>query len=350
MKKYISISMLFAGFLFAACSDNSSSSSTDNGHEGEIAEIKPINIEKVYDITVNKETQVIKLKTIEEYACVDVEEKGKYEWKSVGTTTIDSIKYEFQGDTLVTYRMREEDYENDLEPEFEGPGRMYVGGKSGKLDGTWKSTGCYYGFNFNCDYDTEEGFDQYRNKYELKFSGNTLTYTRESHSLELDYIKTGFRKKFLESLEEGFFNLLITDIFWNTNEDLKKLKRIKLKEHTATGETFTMDDSITVSVNVKKYEEFVESFRGDRQLASIEISANGKTCTGIYEMVSVMSSEFCKDENARYFSKRLQYDANGDQYMGVRHYEKHNYTDFNICLYEILLNISEDDLDLRYID
>lgn len=343
LKKYICASLLFAGMFFVACGDDGSSSSANNGRNGEDTEIDLDNIEITYDITVNKKSQVIKLEVIDENDKDCVQENGKYEWKSVEKApSIDSVKYDFLGDTLVIFRMeRDSDEDSSLEPEFATTGRMYVGGKSGKLDGTWKSMACQYSSivqSIYCDQETEDGFYVNGYKYELKFSGNSLAYMRKSRVLELNYTETLFRNKLLEYLEEGsIYSPQIGSIFYSQSEKRKDLKRIELKEQSATGETFTLDDSITVVVNVKKYENFSES----RRLATIEIIAKGDTCVGTYESASVLNSEFCKDENAGNFTTRYKYDANGEQYTGVVQYEKNESTKFNICLDNIFLDIPD---------
>ena len=120
--------------LMTACGNDSS---TGAEIQGEAFTGEPVTFLTPGTYTVNKKKQQLVMAKDVGRQDVCNFENGKYSWGPAKKAAVpDTFKYEFHGDTLVLFEV--------LFGETSEYGAMYVGGKGGKIEGTWMNAECEY--------------------------------------------------------------------------------------------------------------------------------------------------------------------------------------------------------------
>ena len=349
--------------LFYACGDSSSSNGTSGNDTYEQSGTFEVNEAKSFlSVYVKNEGQ----------ACVY--EDLDYSWKSVnfGVDTIE-WKYEFVGDTLVLYN-----YDSE-EDEASSKGYMYVGGKAGNLNGTWKKTLCEYdsrnknSFCFEiCKEDknknatTEEDFEDVSDleslmeafaamasaacldeedmeeypEVTLKISGNSYTSITKYNVKEEVYFDDFMNSRFMTTLYKSLMrgDVEISSIYSLFEEDsagvedfLDNYKKydVEVLNQTKTSIKFKIKDE-TLSINVKN-----ASIDDDMSKLSLEVASNKMTCSLTKES-GYVSKSACKAENGEYFDKTTRSDSDGNRMTIVYDYSKSNAKDFDNCTEDLM--------------
>lgn len=290
MKRSIKfITVLSLPLLFAACSDDSSSSPAANGEK--------------YILHEDRQTFAIIYDR-----CYTGDNMTRWD-ENVDTTW---FHYKFVGDTLIVFtdgNTADKKHEWDGNgPEDSEDGQIMVGGRNGSIFGTWKSLKerCYYDDGeINCD-DDKDGDEYYNSSiYVLKVSKNSLEMSWE---LEKSYCPA-------EDLEYDIDDLLDYNRIEDYSVSSSGCNTVKFR---ANGKSVTA----TVSVSI-----------GKDNVATQEASytSGNKTCQYVFKKVSKMlqmPESLC---NANDMSKYMEKES-------VYHhkYQVDNDDEFYSCLSEML--------------
>ncbi|WP_405339122.1 hypothetical protein [Fibrobacter sp.] len=271
-----------------------------------------------YDVSFDKASSTFTISLPDYKECVI---SGNHaEWKSVSSNYSNSeiMKYSFLGDTLVLYMWDESD------EAYSDYGVMYVGGTAGNIYGSWKGTNCDY----NSSTQDKHCYEDESYDVQLNISEKTIVVTRTLSERDINYIKSYFRYNLIYYVDLGLTYYPSLQLLFFENDEMLTTLRVKQKDFSETGEIFTIDET-TYTVQVKQIE-----YTAISQKATIEISANGTTCTGTFES-SEMNRKYCKDENMDYFDIEEDEDASGNTYRYADYYRKENSEEFNACLNSI---------------
>ena len=381
MKKSLTLMLAATSAFFFACGDDSSSDNGVGGGSGSVT------VEATGTITVDttNKTVIVAMEESED-VCVN-EGTGVYNWKNVDLGLDSSFsKYEFVGDTLVMYDCEYMDEDGDFR-ECDEDGQMMVGGKAGKLDGTWSAIPCMYDSEDSetvcfkpCsevpggklsdeeidkmyeelermyDEDPEKASKKYDsmidrmtcldeeqmqrkgfNEGSTKISGDKITATVTYHyDLGLDFddfMNSEFMSRFYSRLANG--NPSVPDYYLLTEEDssdveeYKESANVEVVKQTKNSVTFKVAGQ-TVSVNVDKYDISYDMFE-----FSMAITVNGTTCQLQIEEGDVTQGQ-CKAENGEFFKKRTTDDASGKKITYVSGYEKSNEDEYEDCTDDLM--------------
>ncbi len=374
MKKSLTLMLAAISAVFFACSDDSSS---DNGTGGGSVTVE-LSGSIVVD-TLNK--TIITLVQEFEDECVN-KGAGVYNWESVDHGLDSSYsKYEFIGDTLVVYDCEYVDDDGDFRY-CDDEGQMMVGGKAGKLDGTWKTILCMYDTEDSestcftpCSEvsggklseeemekmseemekayakDPEKASKMYENMIDrmtcldnmemqkrgldegtVKISGNEIsTKSTQYYDLDVlfdDFMNSEFMSKFYRSLanEDPYvpdYSYLIEEDSSDV-EEYKESANVEVLKQTKSSVTFKVAGQ-TVSVDVDEYDISLDLFE-----LSMSVSVNGKSCQLQVEEGEVTEG-LCKSENGEFFKKSTIEDASGNKITIVSKYEKSNEDEYENC-------------------
>ena len=360
---------------FFACGDDSSS---DNGNgpsgSGTVTETQTGTI--VLDEENQKFTAVSK---DQEELCV--KEGFDYSWKTVDWGD-DSVKfrYEFVGDTLVLYRSSY--YDDD----GYSSGQMFVGGKGGSLNGTWKSTLCTYSTmdGTSCakackdvggkltDEEIEKYYeDLYSNmsfdeigeedvtvdqsfmdrmtcvdeedyaESSIKISGTSFTATVKYHYEEDldfdDYTNSKFMAKFYENLirrdpEVPSLGYLFREDSAGVKEFIEDYKKYKVTVSNQSKKSITFNvmetENITITVNDVSTSE-----------TSGKLTMTLKTSTGscqLLEEEGEVSKKTCSTEYDAYFDMDREKDATGKEINYAEYFARNNEREFESCAEDLM--------------
>lgn len=376
MKKSLTLMLAATSAFFFACGDDSSSDNGVGGGSGSIT------VETSGTITVDAEnkTAIVAIEESED-VCVN-EGAGVYNWKNVNFGLDSSFsKYEFVGDTLVMFDCEYMDDEGDFR-ECDEEGQMMVGGKAGKLDGTWKAIPCMYDSDDSetvcfkpcsevpggklSDEEMDKIYEELEKMYKedpekaskkyesmmdrmtcldkeqmqkvginegtVKISGDKIT-AKVTHYYDLgedfdDFMNSEFMSRFYRNLADGYPEVPayyhLTEEDSSDVEEYKESANVEEVKQTKSSVSFKVAGQ-AVSVNVNKYEYSLDKFE-----LSMAITVNGKTCQLQVEEGDVTKGQ-CKAENGEFFEKRTTDDASGNEITYVSGYEKSNENEYEKC-------------------
>lgn len=355
------IAVFATAFLFAACSNNSTSSADDAidySHS-----LDTMGVATVFEtpssytasktehrLTINREA-----KTLD--ACVA--EGNNYSWKTI-TVTDGPLDYwyEFLGDTLVLYRIyTDEEYDLSSNPNWEDRdyGAMFVGGKGGELEGTWDYTGC--------EYSTEsQGVECFSPLDE--HTASSLKITKNSATI----IKRHFFEKYLDEIEAvgGYVNVLMVDIYdalanthgrdagvgsyWELytrgveqSQQEATLYGVEAIDSTENSKTFIIGDK-TYTFKVIKAGQSLNQYNNIFMDINVEVSDGTTTCVGYFKTQFNEKSQ-CNAEGYKNSYKEVGYDSNGDTVHYAYEYQHDNEDEFNKCLDGIAAKTYDSELE-----
>ena len=298
-----------------------------------------------------------------------------FSWKTVDLG-IDqtSFKYEFLEDTLVLYSGKS----------YSESGRMYVGGEEDNLNGTWKSTLCYYDHfdeKMTCykvcssvrakllkeylkkykvdsedelDDDALEEFnDEWNEKkstciddgdiYDItiKISGDDFTMVSEQRKTEekefTDYMNSEYISGLYEAIYYGRTDApSVYDLADEDSAGVKSYRKkalIKEKKKTENSVTFVIDEEETVSVSVDNFDMDEEN---DRFEVSMTVTWGKKECK-LNHMEGRVNKGDCNSDNIGKFDSESDRQAeDGTIYKQIYGMEDSNMEEFNTCVEKIL--------------
>ena len=367
MKKSLHLMLAGTAALFCACSDDSSSGSDNYTYE-ESGTFVADTQNKTITTTVQTKVDL----------CVN--ENNTYSWKEMNLGDEKAyMKYKFVGDSLVIFRECSSSFSYCSDR-----GLMFVGGKAGNLDGTWKSVTCEYDADDEksrcytlCSNvpggrlteeeamemyesgkikswdDIEENptlaarlsciDDEYMNDYTemtIKISGSSFTtttkYSASTEETFTDYTNSRFMTSLLEDLRRGRIDVPnISRLFREDSSDMEDLIEalksydIVLTSQTRNSLTFKYKDEM-LSINIGNV-----SIEDESGSLSMTISSSKKTCS-LEEESGVVTESTCKAEYGEFFSKEREEDALGNEFTYADYYEKSNEKDFEKCAEALL--------------
>ena len=298
-----------------------------------------------------------------------------FSWQTVdlGVSTR-TYKYEFVGDTLVLHEGGE----------YSSHGMMLVGGTNGNLNGTWKSTLCYYDndeeeatcyklcsavkknllekeFKVSSEAELdkadleefEEAYEQKRIKtnckddddiidYTFIISGDNITFIKEYRDGETENFDDYMNSYYVSSLYEAIYESSTEDIpsiydfFSEDSADVKKYRRradIEEINRTKTALDFKVGKT-TVSIKVNQLEMDDVKTR-----ANVVVSTDKRTCELKHEAGSVTSSDCSRDNLAKFGEADYREAEDGTKYKLISYMEDTNKDEFRQCVRKILKNI-----------
>jgi hypothetical protein len=374
MKKALYLLFAVSAATFFACSDDSSSDNGVNGGSGTVTETTTGSI--VLDEANQTFTAVAK---DQEELCV--KEGFDYSWKTVdwGDDSI-KFKYEFVGDTLVLYRNDSYYDDEDYSPSH---GQMYVGGKGGSLNGTWKSTLCSYSAKEGSTCAkackdvggklTEEDMERYyeqmyasmdeltdepeidqsfmdrmscvdENDYAevtLKISGTSFTATEKYHyeqDLDFDdYTNSRFMARFYESLirkdpEVPSLSYLFREDSAGVKEFIEDYEKYKVTVASQTKKSITFNVMETENITITVDEVSASDYSG-------KVTMTLKTSTGsckLLEEEGEVSKKTCSTEYDAYFEMDREKDATGKEINYAEYFARNNEREFESCAEDLM--------------
>lgn len=375
MKKLISLSLsVMALAILSACGEDSSSAAGAGADNTMTRETRASLVE------YPEENLFVQTTFRSEDVCVVYKREYWDEITDMYTVTIDSLRwqnmtrrpnvdsmfYEFHGDTLVTYDSYwTGDYINDVYVPVmrkETYGEMYVGGTPGVLYGTWRT--------LPCEYDSQSGMTTCEDTYwngQVTFTKGVETNvdgkmafvdgavsTKIVYSfnrfkelrLTEDYMRSEFMYYLYLAFTSNHWDLYPTDIY--PTDIMYKINQQKLDsviaEHgisvqnsTKTSETFIFGGkSFDVHVSQASYEMYSRD-------VMLEIASEGVTCA-LYYHTSDMSPDLCRDENKESIDLESRTDVDGNTYYYAYSYLNSNNNEFRACLTSIKPARQIDDL------
>lgn len=156
-----------------------------------------------------------------------------------------TFAYSFRGDTLLLTWISEPDtYEADQTRYEES--LLFVGGKSGSLDGIWKNTQCRY--REEKMYCMNDGYDQF-----FKFDGDKVEY-RVTDRVDYDYMQTVFVDQLFDFIGDGGSIQLETPYYYSDTKYGQESAGIGILSKTNTTMKFThADKTFDLSVDYARY-------------------------------------------------------------------------------------------------
>ena len=324
--KVSSIIAIIAVPFFSACSDDGSSSASD----------EPTNASETSTLEVDEKNHTLTWTTTnDKEMCVN--EKGSFTWKTVslGTTT-ESAKYEFRGDTLVLYPLA---FDNGKQERY---GHMYIGGETGKIFGTWK--------DLFCEFDPQEKATYCAQG--AAFAIRTLTLSKGKRTLETEYDFEGYSASKNENLIlseltadlfralKGTVELYIPGAFIDDSARVKELfqeYKISTTSQTKTSIGFKIDGK-EFSL---KYDEAEETLARDgsgrlNRVVKLTLSSGKTVCNLDFER-TFMEKDLCKAENKNFLDTEKEIDGNGNTIEYAKAYLTNNQEEFEKCVKSIAI-------------
>lgn len=328
MKKQILLHLIMAeAVLFLACGEDNKPSATiatDSAYD-ESGSLVVYPEQQMYVTTVVRSEDVCTVDTA----------AGVYLWQNMlKAPDVDSMYYEFHGDTLVTYHM----YWTLGYPDQVGLvrgkstyGEMYIGGTPNVLYGTWKTLPCEYNSE-TMETECSETFwtaevtyaeNTYSVKYQSSFERFKAIYVTDY------YTKSGFMVGLYTGLSPSYGCCSLSDVTEKYDEErlagIIAEKGIVIQSQTPTSETFVVGGKVyDVQVKQVSYEKHNQSF-------AVDVSSGGVTCSWQYYEEDI-SEPLCRAENKDELGLDYSYDVNGNRYDYAYGYWKSNSMEFRICL------------------
>ena len=366
MNKSLYLMLAGTAAMFLACGDDSSSSSNLTYEQSGSVVVDAVNKTAVTTVSMTEDL------------CVN--ENNTYNWREVNLgEDKDYFKYDFKGDTLILFQGCSSSFSS-----CNDNGLMFVGGKAGDVDGSWKSTNCRYNSYYKesscfiaCSdvpggklteeeaermYESGQikSWDEFEEnptlaarlscldekdmsknpQISLKVSGSSFTvsikYSIESETEFDDYTNSRFMTSLLEDLRRGSIDVPdISRLFREDSADMKDListlkdYNIELASQSKTSISFKYkDETLSIKIDDVDYGE-------DNASLSMTISSGKKTCSFESEAGAVTSGT-CKAEYGEFFSKETEEDAAGNEFKVAYAYSKSNERDFEKCAEALL--------------
>jgi len=344
MKKQILLPLIMAAaVLFLACGEDNKSSAaieTDYAYD-ESGSLVVYPEQQMYVTTVVRSEDVCTVDTA----------AGVYLWQHIlKRPDVDSMYYEFHGDTLVTYQVYltydypdgDPDSQIELVEKKERYGDMYIGGTPNLLYGTWKTLPCEYNSE-TMETECEETFwsaevtyaeNTYSAKYQSSFERYKAIYVADN------YMKSEFMAELYKGLSSNYGCCGWGDVTDKYDEErlagIIAEKGIVIQSQTPTSETFVLGGK-TYNVLVKQvsYEMYGQSY-------AVDVSSDGVTCSWFNHDEEVREP-LCKAENKDKLSLDYSYDVNGNRYDYAYEYRETNFAEFRRCLDSIKLGLENPD-------
>lgn len=220
-----------------------------------------------------------------------------------------TFAFSFRGDTLLLTRISEPDpYEADQTRYEES--LLFVGGKSGSLDGIWKNTQCRY--REGKMYCMNDGYDQY-----FKFYGDKVEYLitdRENY----DYMQTVFVNQLFDFLGNGGSIQLETPYYYSDTKYGQESAGISIISKTNTTMKFTQaGKTFDLSVDYARYGDSLH----------VTLKSGDVSCVGTVREMDDVLSGVCSADNADYLHKSSS---------GAYTYRRMNSREFEACVDGIL--------------
>ena len=331
--------------LMTACGNDSS---TGAEMQREVFTGEPVTFLTPGTYTVNKKKQqLVMAKDVGKQDVCNFE-NGKYSWgPAEKAAEPDTFKYEFHGDTLVLFEV--------LHGKTSDYGAMYVGGKGGKIEGTWINVECEY-----ISYSEEtKCYDGGYKKYSLEFSNGK--YTKKTDHYFDDYHKevenTNFVYNFIiYELYEGLVgwspNMFLPNIFGSDGDEkidstIQKYG-IKILESSDSSQTFTVRKK-TYTFKVNQAEQSLGATGRILMEINVEVTDGKTTCVGDYHLREVEKEQCSAKYEDDYMISSDHYDR--DHPVKDRTaYLLENIEEFEKCIAGIAEDLPErhsDDDDLK---
>lgn len=194
---------------------------------------------------------------------------------------------------------------------------IWVGGSSGKLDGTWLLTQCMYvNDEYGCG---NEGYNKY-----LKIDGNKAEFRADDRA-DYNYMNSIFVVDLFHFFGSASSEPNVKYVFNGSQRVDKRAEEygITIQEKKNKSMKFTYDNrEFDLNVNYARYRDSV----------SVSLSSGGITCVGNYSVKYDVPPELCRDENAEY----LQHSRYDDSESEALRFEKNNEVEFGNCINGIL--------------
>lgn len=309
-----------------ACNDDSSTSPTNNESvsSSENAETGASSTEEVQIISLDESSQTIQTRTISsKNICIADDDTSHFSMQKIDLESVEeTTHYEFIGDTLVLF-----DYDSSTNSIDSSDGLLWIGGKAGTLQGSWKSLPCTYQDDRNdCNYigspfetrmDIQDKIYQETVLAPFDFSRSTLSFRIIRYFLFTD--KTFSPADALTG--EKRFDVDLPD-------DISQMQNISLTKGSFATPYQTVEysyDNIVVNEQNISY--------------SLSVSTNGTTCTLNYE-ITEPDERTCTDSNKpNYVLGVIPANLNKQKttflYAGV--YQNSNFDEFKNCLDSVII-------------
>lgn len=340
--------LLATTLAFTACGDDSSSSSPESDEPSEISDDRDnssssandeskdsSNVDKKYNATFDEKNNMIIVSSVRtETYCATNKNGSAFKMKTSETESLVGKKYEFKGDTLILYDcLIDTIFTSVLGQNLcIGAGEKYVGGKKGKLQGTWESTNC--SVSSGGDYCIDTSSDDPKKTITIGEDFITQFFNGSDESVDV-YIELSDLSE--SDFMSGFYVYLLTrNDFPKAGQVLDSFNKkydfedygIKTKKKNPKNITFTYSGA-TFNVDVAKAER-------TRNTQAIELSVTvGKTTCNLdneYIDAYVSSKEICNIDNKDYFI--INHEKSKDAY--VANYSRNNSEEFQKCIDKML--------------
>lgn len=220
---------------------------------------------------------------------------------------VDRFAYNFRNDTLQLSYIDEDAIKNELVTV------QWVGGTSGVLDGSWRTSPCLYVDSvYGCGNDAYEKF--------FRLDGGKLEH-RVGDVPNYDYMNTNFVEDIFRFLNDKS-SILFEDVFYSRSVNSPEKYGITIQEKTNKSMKFTYENhEFDLKLNYARYSDTV----------AVTLSSNGSTCIGNYSKKNDVPSELCREENSAYLQS-----SRNDSKSDALQYQKDNVREFSKCINDII--------------
>lgn len=221
---------------------------------------------------------------------------------------VDRFAYNFRNDTLQLSYVDEDAIAKELVTV------QWVGGTSGVLNGTWRTSPCLYIDSvYGCGNDAYEKFFKLDGGYLEHRVGDVPTY---------DYMNTNFVSDIFSFLNNNNIIIMFEDVFYSWSDINPEKYGITVQEKTNKSMKFTHEGrTFDLKLDYARYSDTV----------AVTLSSNGRTCVGNYSEKNDVPPELCREENSAY----LQSSRNDSDSDALR-YQRDNVREFSKCIDSII--------------
>lgn len=267
-----------------------------------------------------------------QYENLCVLEGGSLVWEPKFMYAVDTSMFEFRGDSLVVYSYY------DGEPDY---GEILVGGTPGKLEGTWRHTGCEmnYATHFT---DCDEELVRYR-EMSYVITKDSVVATLKFHTDRYladngDFTNSIFMLQLYRHLSRSDYGVYPNTLFEMDSSAVQTVignNDITIQEQSRTHAVFEIRGK-TYEFDVKKANITVAMdglFSGSTGMElRLDISSNGTTCN-LSHAIKYVNEPLCRDEYMDHLriDDEME-DAEDNKFAMAYRFEDTNYDDFEECL------------------
>ena len=324
MKRYLITAAATAALMFAACGDDSSSGAGDGSWTQKAA------------LSVDEAQQTFIITEPEGFEELCVRElDGSVVWKNVKINPERALKYkyEFLGDTLVMYRI----YDDDLDRY----GQMYLGGTAGKIYGSWTNIFCEHnkGENRTECYEKDARYMTHIMKFSEGEIAASYEYRYDLYLQDLSavgYMNSDFMYDLYNMMSYGYGEIRaedITDFDEYEDGDLQSTIQeynIEILETSSDKQTFKRGEK-TYTVSLDKIDIYLSEKWDENAEISISLTDGSSTCNLDYVKKSP-TSDVCKVEYVDDLRFEEDDDGYGNEYSYAYRYKKTNAQEFSRCV------------------